>query len=397
MQWVEKYNPTNLKEVVGQQEVIKKVLYWFDNWKPGKKALLLYSRTGCGKTSIAYALASQLDYEILELNASDFRDKEHIKNIIGSSSKQASLFKKAKIILIDEVDGISGREDYGGLSEVIRCIKESSHRIILTANDPWNSKFSSLRRGCELVQLNELDILTILNVLKRICINEKINFSEIALKNLADLSKGDLRAAINDLQSIAETKKQISEKDLEILSVREKKESIFNALKLIFKDKNLDKVLNVLNETDLDLDECFLWLDENLPYEYKGYDLERAYEALAKADVFRGRIKRQQHYRFLVYQNALMTAGVALSKNNTNKSFINYNRTQRILKLWIAKQKYLKRKSIAEKIAAKTHTSLKKTVKDALPYFKIIFKNSKNNNLIKELDLNEEEIEWLSR
>ena len=397
MQWVEKYKPKSLKEVVGQQEINKKVLNWYNKWGLGAKALLLYGNTGIGKTAIVHALAAELDYEILELNASDFRNKEQIKNIIGGSSKQASLFKKGKIVLIDEVDGISGKEDYGGMAEVIKCIKESSHRIILTANDPWNSKFSNLRRTCELIQLNELNELIILNVLKKICNDEKIKFNEIALKNLAEISKGDLRAAINDLQSISESKKQIDERDLEFLGDREKKESIFIALKLIFKDKKLDVILNALNNTDLDLDECFLWLDENLPLEYKGEELEKAYDVLAKADVFRGRIRRQQHYRFLIYQNVLMTAGIALSKRYPNKSFINYKRTQRILKLWIANQKYAKRKAIAEKIAKLTHTSTKKAIKDTLPYFKIIFSNRKADNLIKELDLNEEEVEWLSK
>ena len=176
---------------------------------------------------------------------------------------------------------------------------------------------------------------------------------------------------------------------------RDKKDSIFNALKLIFKSKNVEEILRSLDKLDMDLDESFLWLDENIPREYKGFDLVRAYDALSKSDVFNGRIRKSQYYRFLVYRNNLMTAGVALAKKEKYVNWTSYKRTSRIFKLWMAKQKNVRKKAIALKIAKKTHSSVKKVLRDTLPYLQNILK--KNDDLVTEFNLSEEEIEWLKR
>ena len=83
---------------------------------PAKKGVILHGAPGTGKTSLAYAIAFELDAEILELNASDLRNKQKVAEIIGPASRQKSLFKKNKILLIDEVDGISARDRGGWVS-----------------------------------------------------------------------------------------------------------------------------------------------------------------------------------------------------------------------------------------------------------------------------------------
>ena len=71
----------------------------------------------------------------------------------------------------------------------------------------------------------------------------------------------------------------------------------------------------------------------------------------------------------------------------------------RILKLWMANQKYAKRKAIAEKIHEKLHSSVKETVKSTVPYLQMIFKNNKEqgSRIAEELGLIDEEVEWLGR
>jgi replication factor C large subunit len=141
-------------------------------------------------------------------------------------------------------------------------------------------------------------------------------------------------------------------------------------------------------------------VDENLPHEYtKPADLAKGFDALSKADVFKGRIMRWQYYRFYVYCYNLLSAGVAVAKDEKYKSFINYKPTSRILKLWIAKQKNLKKKAISEKIGEKTHTSTKRALQDTLPYIKPIFKKNKKeaDKLTHYLDLDSEQVEWLKR
>jgi len=142
-----------------------------------------------------------------------------------------------------------------------------------------------------------------------------------------------------------------------------------------------------------------LWIDQNLPFEYvKAEDLARAYDKLSKADVFNRRIRRWQHWRFLVYINALITAGVAVSKDEKYKKFVQYKPTGRLLKLWWAKQKGMKKKAIAGKIAEKTHSSVREVLKD-IEYFKVIFKKNKEMGkaIAEYVDLDKEEVSWLRK
>lgn len=386
--WTIKYNPKNLKEVAGNENS----LYKLKECVLKNKSVLVHGPVGVGKTCSVYALANDLGFEVFEVNASMIRNKNEINEKVGSAVNQASLFYKGRIILVDELDGISGKEDRGGVQALGALLKDSNFPIILVANDPWSANLYSLRSKCEVIEFKRLDYLSVYKFLKNICAKEKIKFSEEDLKSLARMAGGDLRAAIIDLQSLVENSKELKKEDLEFLGSRIQKESIFNSLKLIFKSKNTENVLGAFDDTDMELDECFLWLDENIPKEYKNSeDLRKAYDVLSKADVWKSRIRRQQHYRFLVYRAALMTAGIALAKKEKYSGFNFYKKPDRIFKLWKAKQKFDKRKKIAEKLKEELHCSQKKIIKEQIPYLKIIYKNKGNLNL----GLDNEEVEWL--
>ena len=379
---INEYKPNKLNEIIGQDT--KKILDWINSGR--KKSLLIHGPTGTGKTASVYALAKEFNYEILEMNSSDFRKKEHIKNIAGEASQQQSLFGKKKIILIDEVDGISGRKDFGGLAELNKVIEKSKHPIILTGNEIFDSKFNALRRKSELLEFKAVNYLEIFNLLKTICDEGKVGYSEKELKNLARKNNGDVRASILDLE-----RSIVNKKFVESFDERDYKEKIEDALRLVFKSKDVKVLLNAFSRVDEDLNEILLWLDENLSEEYSDEDLKRAYEKLSKVDVYRGRILRRQYYRFLVYQSALMSVGVGLSKAEKRNGFVEYKRPSRILKMWIAKQRNMKRKSIAEKIAKKTHSSVKNAYKE----FPILVNFLNEDGVANELELDDDEIEFL--
>ena len=143
----------------------------------------------------------------------------------------------------------------------------------------------------------------------------------------------------------------------------------------------------------MNFDEILLWIDENLPLEYKEEELAVAYDALSKFDVFRGRIRRRQHWRFMVYQRFLLSVGIGLAKKGKNKGYSSYKRSKRILKLYLAKMRFAKRNSIAEKLSKKMHISKKKTIKEVLPYMPFILRDKgfKTN-----LGLEEDELKVLS-
>jgi replication factor C large subunit len=396
---IKKYTPGSSKEIIGQLEAIKQLASFIMNYKKQKKkAALLYGPTGIGKTSSVHAFAKENNLEIFELNASDFRNKDQIKQKLGSAINQHSLFSKGKLILVDDIDGLSGTKDRGAIPEIIKLMNSSTFPIILTAHNPYERKFSSIRSKVNMIEFKPINLKDMLLLLEKIKKKEKFSISEDLLKSIARRSGGDLRAAINDLE-ILSSLKDITKESLEDLGMREKEDSIIEGLLKIFKSTDPKIAISAFDQVNEDLDQQLLWLDENLPKEYeKPADLARAYDKLSRADVFQRRIRRWQHWRFLVYINALITAGVAVSKDKKYDKFVQYKPTGRILKMWWAKQKSMKKKAIAEKIALNTHTSSKQVLK-SMPYFQIMFKKNKElaTKIADELDLDKEELVWLRK
>jgi replication factor C large subunit len=398
--WIKKYTPKRKEDIVGQDSQMAQLEAFITGFKQSKrKAMVVHGPCGVGKTSSVYALASGKNLEVVELNASDFRNKDAIERVLGSATKQRSLFFSSKIILVDDVDGLSGRKDRGGVAALVNVIKNTAFPIVITAIDPYDKKLSSLRKVAQLVQFNTLEYGAIYVKLQAICDLEGIQYEESALKSLSRQAGGDLRAAINDLQTLTMETKSITSKDLDALAQRRQIETMPSALVKVFKVKDPFVALSAFNDVQEDIGQQFLWIDENLPKEYSGKDLARAYDVISKADVFYGRIRRWQYWRFLVYVNALLTAGVALSKQDRKKEFVQYVRTQRLLTLWKAKMKYQKRNAIAEKLASVMHTSKRQVVKDVLPYMQEIFRKHSPmaKGIAAEAELDPDEVSWLSR
>ena len=312
MTWTEKYRPKKFEEIKGQDEAISKTKDFIKNFEKGKNALILYGPPGTGKTSLAYAMANELNSEIFELNASDFRNKEKLKEILKPAVEQKSLKKKNKIILVDEADGISESEE-GGLNELLKIIDSTSFPVIITANDIWNRKFGLLRKKCELLRLREINYNIIESVILDISKKEQLSIDNDFIAELAIKAKGDLRAAINDLQTLSKSKDYFSI----ILDERNKETDIFNSLRRIFKEKPTNELLNIFDSVNMPIDDIILWLEENIPTEYHGEELAKAYDLLSKTNVFKGRIHKQQYWRFLIYENIFLSYGMASSKKNS--------------------------------------------------------------------------------
>ncbi len=391
--WIKKHIPKSLKEIIGQEEAIKKVKEYLTNWNRKKKPLFLYGPTGTGKSSIAYAAANDFKMEFFEVNASDRRNAEGINTTIGNALNQGSLFGNKKLIVVDEVDGLSGSQDRGGLQALIKLLKNAPQPIIIIGDDAYSEKLRKLTKACEPVELKLLTPKEIMTRLKEILEKEGIKYQEDDLRTIAYRVGGDLRAAINDAQT-ATANGKLDVTGLE-LGVREKKQTIKEALMRVFKTTSASIARGAFDNIDEDIDKVMLWLDENLPKEYtETEDLARAYEAMSKADIFLGRIRRWQHYRFYVYAYDLITAGIAIAKNKKYNHNINYKETTRILKIWMANQKNARRKSIAEKLGEANHTSTKKAFFE-VPFLKPIIKT--NPELKEALELSSDEVEWLKK
>ena len=395
MTWIEKHRPKGLLEIKGQDEAIRKIKIFVENLKFGasskkfKKAIILYGPPGTGKTTIAHAIALDTNSEIFELNASDLRNKTKLNEILRPAMEQKSLVKTKKIILVDEVDGISAT-DYGGVQELLDLIEQAAHPVIITANDVWGKKLTSLRQKSEMIQLKEINYNVVKNVLIEILRKEGLFVDNDTLTKIAVKVKGDLRAAINDLQTISKFKDTSELK----FDERNKETDIFNSLRRIFKEKPANEMLGIFDSVNMPMDEIFLWLEENIPSEYSGEALAKAIEMLSKADIFKGRIYKQQYWRFLVYENIFLSYGISASKKEIKPGFTSYKKPTRILKIWMNNQRTLKKKSIAKKYAHLVHVGEKRAMQE----FQIIKRIIKSNPKIQEeLKLDEDELVYLNK
>ncbi|HEA46402.1 MAG TPA: replication factor C large subunit [Candidatus Pacearchaeota archaeon] len=386
--WTEKYRPSYFTDVRGQEIAVEKIRSFVRSFKSGKRAMLLHGPPGTGKTTLAYVAAKEENSEIFELNASDLRNKEKMKNVLKPATEQRPLLKKGKIILVDEVDGIS-IVDRGGLIELLRLIEFTQHPLIITANDIWNKKFSDLRKKAEVVQLKEIDYKTIKDVMIGILRKEKKFIDNNILTNIAIKAKGDLRAAINDLQIAASLKdpSQI------IVDERNKESDIFTAMRMVFKGKPDNSLLRIYDSLKMPIDEIILWIEENIPAEYHGEELAKAYDALSRVDIFKRRIYRQQYWRFLVYENAFLSYGISSAKKSEKPGFTSYKKPTRILKIWLNNRRIEKKKSIAKKYARYVHVGEKRALKE----FSMIKAFLLNPVVQKELKLSEDEIGYLNK
>ena len=390
-----KYAPKNADQVFGQQLAVSQLRNFITQYKQQQhKAALLLGSIGCGKTSSVYALAKELKYDVVELNSSDLRNAENITQFLSSALGQQSLFFTPKVILIDEVDNISGVADRGCIPALVKAIEKSSFPVILTANDIEDSKFKALAKASLVISYHKLQYKTVSHCLQWVCEQEGIKFDEKAIHSLARQVDRDLRAALIDLQGISQ-EKNVSFADVSTLSDRKRTETILNALMIIFKSSSVETALPALENVDLEPRDTIHWIDENMPKEYlSAKALAKGYEYLARADVFQGRIMNRQHWRFLAYITDLLTAGISSAKEERNPEFVPYRQTMRFLRLWQAKMKNAKKKEIAKKLAMKTHTSTK-VAGEQVPYLQVIFQKGAGNNIAQELELDAEEVNWL--
>lgn len=391
--WIEKYRPKFFSEIVGQEEAIAKTSHFLRKFKEdknlSKKAIFFYGQSGTGKTTLAHAVANETNSEIFELNASDLRDKSKLKEILKPATEQKSLYTKEKIIFIDEADGISGT-DKGGISELASILSTTEYPVIINARDVWDKKFNQLRKNCEIIEFKTIDYRLIREVLIKILKKEKKFIEHQIITNISVKAKGDLRAAINDLQAISDLNADEAKKIF--FDERDKEKTIFEAMKKVFKLKPTNETLEIFDSVEMPLDEIILWIEKNLPLEYRDKELARAFDLVSRADIFKKRVHKQQYWRFLVYENSFLSYGVSSAKKENLSGFSKYKKPTRILKIWMNNQKTSKKKTIAEKYAKHCHISTRKAMQD-FPIIEQIIKS--NPKISEELKLDEDELSYL--
>ncbi|MDR0523682.1 MAG: replication factor C large subunit [Candidatus Methanoplasma sp.] len=371
--WTEKHRPRALSEIAGNPAAADALLAWAKSWErgiPPKRAAVLMGPPGVGKTSAACALASDMGWDLVEMNASDQRTGDAIREVAARGSMSGSLDGGSgrRLVVLDEADNFFGNADRGAMPAVSELIKKTRQPLILIVNDFYalSKKSSAAKSDTLQITFRKPSAASVAKVLRKIAAAEGVEIDDEAIAGIAANAGGDVRAAVRDMESIAQGGGALTAADAGLLSERDSRSDMYAVLDMIFRKRDPSGARKALSKADADPETAILWIDENLPHEYSGGDLVRGYERLARADVFLGRVHRRQHYGFWSYAGDMMTAGVAAARLGGEVSRDRLRFPSYLSKMSRSKAVRASRAAVCLKLAILLHTSTKRIEQDVL-------------------------------
>ncbi len=279
---------------------------------------------------------------------------------------------------------------YANWAEIEKTGKLDKPLAALLGSDwwEWNPKIAQLRSVCDLFRMEPLTTTEVVGTLEEIAHHEKIKCERGALEHLASVSGGDLRSAMLSFQAIAIGLPTVSLKDAEVIGDRDASRIVSEAVTILLRTKEPEVAKQALQNLDVQDKELLSWLSENIPRFLSGDDLANAYEALARADVFYGRIRRRQDWGLLAFQKDALTFGMATAKTKPNAGAA-VNPLVRFSAKGAKKRRL--RTLIERKLFPQIHST--HAVREYGPLLKLLLK--RDGALGKQLRLNEEEVEFL--
>jgi replication factor C large subunit len=336
--WTERYRPTTLSEVRGNNKARDKLEEWAETWDEHREPVVLHGAPGVGKTSAAHALASDMGWEVVELNASDQRTGDDIERFAGRASRNATLAGSVgdggggggdgsggrQLIVLDEADNIHHQYDRGGKRAVTELLKDASQPIVLIANEYYDMS-NGLRNAAREIEFRDVSARSIVPVLRDILRKEEVKFDEEALERIADDNDGDLRAAIKDLQATAEGDDRITLEDVTTGS-RNRAVGLFEFLDTVLKEEeSAEAALRTAYDVDETPEDLLQWVEDKVSLVYEGRELARAYEFLANADVWTSRVYATDYdYTWWRYATDNLAGGVAAARDGTYGGWTRY-------------------------------------------------------------------------
>ena len=290
--WSEKYRPTTVEEMIGNEDCRTAAFLWLKKWKPGGKALLLMGPPGTGKTTLAKLLTSRTGMNLIELNASDTRTKSMLEKKLGEAMATVSLFGERSLIFLDEVDGLLGRSDYGGGEFIKEAVKVTQNPILMAANDQDADEIRKLASVCIALTFKPPPPREVELYLRRIAKLENAEVTEKEIISVVTSSGGDLRQAINSLQS----------GNLSSGGLKDRSSRVGEGFNAFFESSDPESAIAALRSISLapiekvrELHRCVV------RSELDPARLAEALEVLSRADMIMGKIMKNQEWRLLRY------------------------------------------------------------------------------------------------
>ena len=299
--WAEKYRPESLSDLIGNTSALNDLKNWASSWggKTTKKGIILSGPPGCGKTSAAFALANDMGWEVIELNASEERNAAAIRRSATRGSQHISLSAFVEggenasktVVLLDEVDHLSGgfakisedridkilspeeeeaaiKGDSGGKAELLNLLKLTEQPVIMTCNDAmrlwgsgreWRRNRDRVMRLAENIQFKRVGKLHMRRIAHRVLDGESLSMDPEAVEALIENNPGDLRALVRDLQAAAAIGgEHIALEDVKALAEVAERDSqidVFRALREVYAANSGMRANQLLMNSDKNPDE----------------------------------------------------------------------------------------------------------------------------------------------
>jgi replication factor C large subunit len=318
MMWSEKYRPRTVQEMVGNEYARLAAIKWLRSWVSGSRPLLLVGPPGTGKTTLVYTLARQLDYDLVEMNASDIRNREALQTrITPIFQNTANLAGKKIMLFLDEVDGISGREDTGGLDILIDLMKEPTVPVIMAANEKL-FKIRKLVKVCKMVEFRPVPSRLLFLLLDHILRRERVKLGPEDRALIVDNSRGDIRSLLNSAQSRAAGYSTVSDTDVVEVDIADAINGYFNAgsmeqaMQFIRKADALypDPRYRPISPEERRRDMLAALFSSIVSSQIEQNDLALLLDVLSRADMMVGRANASRQWHLLKYINSMIATGL---------------------------------------------------------------------------------------